>query len=149
SFHVRPPSGKWRGPRIVAYVRHLREDRPVSEAAQLPSTPHAPPQPRRRVLILSAEEGEGHRAVARAVEAELQNESAEVIVHDALQHVGRVIPFMSRDVYRVQLRCLTWTYGLECFFFARFAPGRAIARTGLALFGSKPLLRLIRGVNPD
>ena len=38
---------------------------------------------------------------------------------------------------------------LECFFFARFPPGRAIARTGLALFGSKPLLRLIRSVNPD
>lgn len=101
------------------------------------------------MLILSAEEGEGHRAVARALEAELGLESAEVVVHDALQHVGRVIPFMSRDVYRVQLRCLTWTYGLECFFFARFPPGRAIARTGLALFGSKPLMRLIRSVNPD
>jgi UDP-N-acetylglucosamine:LPS N-acetylglucosamine transferase len=101
------------------------------------------------VLILSAEEGEGHRAVARALEAELGTESAEVVVHDALQHVGRVIPFMSRDVYRVQLRCLTWTYGVECFFFARFPPGRAIARMGLALFGSKPLLRLIREVNPD
>ena len=115
----------------------------------LEPAPHAPPQPRRRVLILSAEEGEGHRAVARALEAELQAESAEVVVEDALQHVGRVIPFMSRDVYRVQLRCLTWTYGLECFFFARFPPGRAIARTGLALFGSKPLLRLIDRVKPD
>jgi processive 1,2-diacylglycerol beta-glucosyltransferase len=101
------------------------------------------------VLILSAEEGEGHRAVARALEAELGLESADVVVRDALQHVGRVIPFMSRDVYRVQLRCMGWTYGLECFFFARFPPGRAIARTGLALFGSKPLLRLIRSVNPD
>jgi processive 1,2-diacylglycerol beta-glucosyltransferase len=121
----------------------------VSEAVELSSSPHATPQQRRRVLILSAEEGEGHRAVARALEAELATESADVIVHDALQHVGRVIPFMSRDVYRVQLRCLTWTYGVECFFFARFPPGRAIARTGLALFGSKPLLRLIRSVNPD
>ena len=116
----------------------------------LEPAPHAPPQPRRRApSILSAEEGEGHRAVARALEAELQAESAEVVVEDALQHVGRVIPFMSRDVYRVQLRCLTWTYGLECFFFARFPPGRAIARTGLALFGSKPLLRLIHRVRPD
>ena len=115
----------------------------------LEPAPHAAPQPRRRILILSAEEGEGHRAVARALEAELQAESAEVVVEDALQHVGRVIPFMSRDVYRVQLRCLTWTYGLECFFFARFPPGRAIARTGLALFGSKPLLRLIHRVKPD
>jgi processive 1,2-diacylglycerol beta-glucosyltransferase len=123
--------------------------RAVSEAMEPQPSPHAPPQPKRRVLILSAEEGEGHRAVARALQAELEAESAEVVVHDALQHVGRVIPFMSRDVYRVQLRCLTWTYGLECLFFARFPPGRAIARTGLAVFGSKPLLRLIRDVDPD
>ncbi|MBA3718555.1 MAG: hypothetical protein H0W87_10065, partial [Actinobacteria bacterium] len=121
----------------------------MSEAIELQPTPHAPPQPKRRVLILSAEEGEGHRAVARALETELVDQSAEVVVHDALQHVGRVIPFMSRDVYRMQLRCLTWTYGLECAFFARFPPGRAIARTGLAVFGSKPLLRLIRSVQPD
>jgi len=122
---------------------------PVSEAMELRSSPHSPPQAKKRVLILSAEEGEGHRAVARALEAELHEEGAEVVVHDALQHVGRVIPFMSRDVYRVQLRCLTWTYGIECFFFARFPLGRAIARAGLVLFGSKPLLRLIRSVDPD
>jgi processive 1,2-diacylglycerol beta-glucosyltransferase len=121
----------------------------VSEAIELQPSAYAPPDPRRRVLILSAEEGEGHRAVARALQAELEDESAEVVVHDALQHVGRVIPFLSRDVYRVQLRCLTWTYGLECAFFARFPPGRAIARAGLAVFGSKPLLRLIRSVQPD
>jgi processive 1,2-diacylglycerol beta-glucosyltransferase len=121
----------------------------VSEAIDLRSSPHAPPQPKRRVLILSAEEGEGHRAVARSLQAELEGEGAEVVVHDALQHVGRVIPFMSRDVYRVQLRCFTWTYGLECFFFARFPPGRAIARAGLVALGSKPLLRLIGSVDPD
>jgi len=121
----------------------------VSEAGELQPSPHAPPLAKRRVLILSAEEGEGHRAVARALEAELEAESAEVVVHDALQHVGRVIPLLSRDVYRVQLRFMTWTYGLECLFFARFPLGRAIARGGLALFGSKPLLRLIRSVDPD
>ena len=121
----------------------------VSEAYELQSSPHAWAQPGPRVLILSAEEGEGHRAVARALEAELADESAEVVVHDALQHLGRIIPLLSRDVYRVQLRWLTWTYGVECAFFARFPLGRAIARGGLALLGSRPLLRLIRRERPD
>lgn len=123
----------------------------MSEAYELQPMARESPRPGRRVLILSAEEGEGHRAVARALEADLAHEQAEieVVVHDALQHVGRVIPFLSRDVYRVQLRFMTWTYWLECTFFARFPPGRAIARTGLALFGSRPLLRLIRRVEPD
>jgi processive 1,2-diacylglycerol beta-glucosyltransferase len=120
----------------------------VSEAYELqPSTPAAT-SPGRRVLILSAEEGEGHRAVARALQAELAEE-CEVVVYDALEHLGRVIPFMSRDIYRVQLRCMTWTYWLECAFFARFPPGRAIARMGLALLGSRPLMRLIRRERPD
>lgn len=121
----------------------------MSEAYELQPLTHAATQPLRRVLILSAEEGEGHRAVARALQAELADEPAEVVVHDALQHLGRVIPFMSRDIYRVQLRWMTWTYWLECQFFALFPPGRALARMGLALLGSRPLMRLIRHERPD
>ncbi len=121
----------------------------MSEAYELLPSTHAVAQPGRRVLILSAEEGEGHRAVARALQAELADGVAEVVVHDALEHLGRVIPFMSRDIYRVQLRWGTWTYWLECAFFALFPPGRAIARMGLALLGSRPLLRLIRRERPD
>ncbi len=121
----------------------------MSEAYELQPSAHAAAQPRRRVLILSAEEGEGHRAVARALQAELADGSNDVVVHDALEHLGRVIPFMSRDIYRVQLRWMTWTYWLECAFFALFPPGRAIARMGLALLGSRPLMRLIRDEQPD
>ena len=82
-----------------------------------------------RILILSAEEGEGHRAVARALSADLADRHAgvEVVVRDALEGLGRVIPYLTRDVYRKQLNNrFSWTYGVECNVFARFPPGATL-----------------------
>ncbi|MGB2952095.1 MAG: hypothetical protein WBB74_01740 [Gaiellaceae bacterium] len=108
-------------------------------------------KPAVRILVLEAEEGEGHRAVASALEAGLLAGShrVEVIVRDSLDAVGRLVPLLSRDLYRVQLRWLAWTYGLECLLFTRFPPGRALARFGLALFGGRPLRRLVESHQPD
>ena len=104
-----------------------------------------------RVLVLTAEEGDGHYAAARAVAQELTAEAqAEVIVHDAYKGAfGRVVPFFSRDAYKVQLRFLPWSYGLEYILFTRFPPARGFARAGLAFLCSRPLMRFIRGVDPD
>ncbi len=105
-----------------------------------------------RVLILSAEEGEGHRAVARALSADLAalGGHVEVVVRDALEGLGRLIPFLTRDVYRKQLNNrFSWTYGIECNVFARFPPGRAVARRGLVVFGGRPLRKLIKSHDPD
>jgi len=104
-----------------------------------------------RVLVLTAEEGEGHYAAARAIAGELLAEAgAEVVVRDAYKgDFGRLIPFFSRDAYHFQVRFLPWSYWLEYVLFAKFPPLRAVARGGLALFGSRPLLRLIRRIEPD
>lgn len=103
-----------------------------------------------RVLLLTAEEGEGHTSVARALAAELEEEGASCVVADALQGgLGRVVPLLSRDAYRLQLRWAAWTYGLEYLLFTRLAPARALARFGLALLGSRPLARMIRRHTPD
>jgi processive 1,2-diacylglycerol beta-glucosyltransferase len=103
------------------------------------------------VLVLTAEEGDGHYAAARAVAQELTAEAqAEVVVQDAYKGAfGRVVPFFSRDAYRVQLRFLPWSYGLEYILFTRFPPARGFARAGLAFLCSRPLMRFIRGVDPD
>ncbi len=104
-----------------------------------------------RVLVLTAEEGEGHYAAARALSHELLHDAgAEVVVRDAYKEdFGRVVPFFSRDLYHFQVRWLAWTYWLEFVLFAKFAPTRAIARAGLAICGARPLMRLIRRVTPD
>lgn len=103
-----------------------------------------------RVLILFCEEGEGHAAAARVLARELVDSGAEVVVEDAMKRgLGRLIPLLSRDAYHVQVQRLRWTYGLEYHLFTRFPPMRWAGRRGLAFFGGRPLLRLIRGVQPD
>jgi UDP-N-acetylglucosamine:LPS N-acetylglucosamine transferase len=102
-----------------------------------------------RVLILYCEEGEGHASAARALAAELERAGAEAVALDAMQGgLGRLIPWLSRDAYRLQVRWLRWTYGLEFFLFTRVPLMRALARFGLARLGAKPLLRLIERHRP-
>jgi processive 1,2-diacylglycerol beta-glucosyltransferase len=105
-----------------------------------------------RVLILFCEEGEGHAAAARVLAGELAGAGAEVVVEDAMRRgLGRLIPLLSRDAYRVQVqvRRLRWSYGLEYLLFTRFPPTRWLGRRGLALFGSRPLLRVLGEAAPD
>lgn len=74
----------------------------------------------------------------------------DVVVLDAFQgSFGRIVPFFSRDAYRLQLRWAAWSYGLEYLLFTRFPPARGLARMGLALLGSRPLSRTIRRHKPD
>ena len=103
-----------------------------------------------RVLILFCEEGEGHASAARVLERELAERGAEVVVVDAMKRgLGRFIPLVSRDAYRLQTRLFRWSYGLEYFLFTRVPPTRWLGRRGLAAFAGRPLRRLIRQVGPD
>ncbi len=108
-------------------------------------------EPKLRVVILSAEVGEGHAAAARALAAELVGERAdvEVLIGDALVGLGRVLRFLLLDAYRWQLRFAPWIFGLLYCLFARVPPLRGLGRAGLALFGARPLLRLINRYRPD
>ncbi len=103
-----------------------------------------------RVLILFCEEGEGHASAARALERDLSARGADVHVVDALQRgLGRLVPLLTRDAYRVQVRRVRWSYGLEYFLFTRVAPLRWLGRRGLYALGARPLRRLIRRIAPD
>lgn len=100
--------------------------------------------------MLYCEEGEGHTTAALSLARSLAACGLEVVTHDALKRgLGRLVPLFTRDVYRVQVRWLRWSYGLEYLLFTRFAPTRAIGRLGLAFFGSRPLRRLIADHRPD
>jgi UDP-N-acetylglucosamine:LPS N-acetylglucosamine transferase len=103
-----------------------------------------------RVLILFCEEGEGHASAARVLERDLAERGADVVVVDAMKRgLGRLVPLISRDAYRLQVRRLRWSYGLEYFLFTRVPPARWLGRRGLCAFASRPLRRLIRSVEPD
>ena len=112
--------------------------------------PPRPPGPR-RVLILSADVGEGHAAAARALAAQLKAapEPTEVTVIDGLGAMGRVLKPVVEDGYRVQLRFIPWTYTLVYGLLNHVPPVRAVATRLLRLFGSRPLARTIAEYDPD
>jgi UDP-N-acetylglucosamine:LPS N-acetylglucosamine transferase len=105
----------------------------------------------RRVLILSADVGEGHAAAARALAAQLEDvrQPTEVTVIDGLAAMGRVLRPVVEDGYRVQLRLFPWTYTVVYGLLNHVRPVRAVATRLLCLFGSRPLARAIAKHDPD
>jgi processive 1,2-diacylglycerol beta-glucosyltransferase len=114
-----------------------------------PTTRRAPGP--RRVLILSADVGEGHAAAARALAVQLTDapQPTEVTVIDGLAAMGRVLKPVVEDGYRVQLRFVPWTYTVVYGLLNHVPPIRALATRLLCLFGSRPLARAIAEHDPD
>src|SRR4029077_3201997 len=108
------------------------------------------PKPQ-RVLILSADVGEGHAAAARALTQQLEASEQEVPVTtiDGLSAMGRPVRQVVQDGYRVQLRFLPWTYTIVYWLLEKIAPARWLARGLLCLFGSRLLARRIAEHEPD
>jgi UDP-N-acetylglucosamine:LPS N-acetylglucosamine transferase len=106
---------------------------------------------RRRVLILSADVGEGHAAAARALarQIEVAPQPAQVTVIDGLDAMGRVLRPVVEDGYRLQLRLVPWTYTVMYWLLEHVPPFRAFIRRLLCLFGSRPLAREIAKHDPD
>jgi UDP-N-acetylglucosamine:LPS N-acetylglucosamine transferase len=105
----------------------------------------------KRVLILSADVGEGHAAAARALARQIEGspEQAEVEVIDGLAAMGPLLRPVVEDGYRVQLRFMPWSYTLVYELLEHVAPVRALTRTLLCLFGSRPLAKRIAAHDPD
>jgi processive 1,2-diacylglycerol beta-glucosyltransferase len=105
----------------------------------------------RRVLVLSADVGEGHAAAARALaeQIEVSPERAEVTVIDGLSAMGRVLRPIVEDGYRVQLRVMPWSYTIVYWLLEHVLPVRWVARRLLCLFGSRSLARTIAEHEPD
>jgi processive 1,2-diacylglycerol beta-glucosyltransferase len=104
-----------------------------------------------RVLILSADVGEGHAAAARALAQQIRDSprDAEVTVIDGLRAMGRVLRPVVEDGYRVQLRLIPWSYTIVYWLLEHVLPIRAFTRKLLCLFGSRPLARAIAEHDPD
>ncbi|MGD0454178.1 MAG: glycosyltransferase [Solirubrobacteraceae bacterium] len=109
-----------------------------------PTRPH-------RVLILSADVGEGHAAAARALQEQIEasEQHAEVTVIDGLAAMGPLVRPVVEDGYRVQLRFMPWTYTMVYWLLEKVMPVRVFARRLLCLVGSRPLARAIAEHDPD
>ena len=135
---------------LLARLRVLSDDR-RRRPALLARYEALGGEPKLRIVVVTAEVGEGHAAAARAVAADLVGERAdvEVLICDALAGLGRVLRCVLLDAYRWQLRSAPWIFGLLYRLFARVPLFRGLGRAGLALFGARGLLRLIDRYRPD
>jgi processive 1,2-diacylglycerol beta-glucosyltransferase len=105
----------------------------------------------RRILILSADVGEGHAAAARALAQQIEDspEPAEVTIIDGLAAMGKLLRPVVEDGYRVQLRFVPRTYTLVYWLLKHVVPIRILASRLLCMFGSRPLARTIAEHDPD
>jgi processive 1,2-diacylglycerol beta-glucosyltransferase len=106
---------------------------------------------RLRVVIVTAEVGEGHAAAARALAADLlaARDYTDVAVCDALAGLGPLLRLILLDAYRWQLRFAPWLFGLLYAIFSRVPALRQGGAGGLAALGSRSLLRLVMSHRPD
>jgi UDP-N-acetylglucosamine:LPS N-acetylglucosamine transferase len=104
-----------------------------------------------RVLILSADVGEGHAAAARALAEQIEQSphEAQVTVIDGLAAMGPLLRPVVEDGYRVQLRFMPWTYTLIYWLLEHVLPVRVLARRLLCRLGGRPLARAIAAYQPD
>jgi UDP-N-acetylglucosamine:LPS N-acetylglucosamine transferase len=105
----------------------------------------------RRVLILSADVGEGHATAARALAEQLETHPipTEVTVIDGLEAMGHLLRLVVEDGYRVQLRFMPWSYTVFYTLLEHVPPVRWMVRRVLYLFGSRSLARHIAELDPD
>jgi UDP-glucose 4-epimerase len=113
------------------------------------STETAERQP--RVLVLTADIGEGHdlpaRMIKEDVEREIPGATAEIV--DGLQAMGRISSSVARDGSRFTFRWMPWLFDLQYWLITRFAPTRWLMHHLSYLLGARGLLWVIEQHQPD
>jgi UDP-glucose 4-epimerase len=104
-----------------------------------------------RVLVLSADIGEGHDLPARMIKADVEREipGATVEIVDGLQEMGRICSAVARDGSRFTFRWMPWLFDVQYWLITRFAPTRWLMHHLSYALGSRGLLRTIAEHRPD
>jgi UDP-glucose 4-epimerase len=104
-----------------------------------------------RVLILTADIGEGHDLPARIVKADLEEEvpAAKVEIVNGLEAMGRLVSAVVRGGSRFTFRWTPWLFDIQYWLIAKFAPTRWLAHHLNYLCGARGLMRLIVEYDPD
>jgi UDP-glucose 4-epimerase len=104
-----------------------------------------------RVLVLSADIGEGHDLPARIIKADLEEEvpGVEVEIANGLNAMGKICAAVLRNGSRVTFRWMPWLFDLQYWLITRFAPTRWLFHHLGYLIGSRGLMRLISDRDPD
>jgi UDP-glucose 4-epimerase len=104
-----------------------------------------------RVLVLTADIGEGHDLPARIIATDIEQEipDAKVEIANGLEAMGRFLSSTVRGGSRVTFRWMPWLFDIQYWLLTKFAPTRWLAHhLGYAL-GAHGLMRLIAKSDPD
>jgi UDP-glucose 4-epimerase len=104
-----------------------------------------------RVLVLTADIGEGHDLPARIIKADLEEEvpNAEVEIANGLDAMGRICAAVLRNGSRVTFRWMPWLFDIQYWLITKFAPARWFFHHIGYLVGGRGLMRLIEDRDPD
>jgi len=104
-----------------------------------------------RVLVLSADIGEGHDLPARVIKADLEAEQpqATVEIDNGLEAMGRLLSAVVRGGSRFTFRWANWLFDLQYWLISKLAPTRWLAHHLMYLLGARGLLRQIAEHDPD
>jgi len=104
-----------------------------------------------RVLVLTADIGEGHDLPARIIKADIEEEipGAEVEIDNGLEAMGRLTSAVVRGGSRFTFRWAPWLFDVQYWLITKFAPTRWLAHHLMYALGARGLIRLIAGHDPD
>lgn len=104
-----------------------------------------------RVLILTADIGEGHDLPARIIKADLEEEvpNAKVEIANGLDAMGKICAAVLRNGSKITFRWMPWLFDLQYWLITKFAPARWLFHHVGYLIGGRGLLRMIAAHDPD
>lgn len=104
-----------------------------------------------RVLVLTADIGEGHDLPARMIKADLEKEvpGVEVTIDNGLEAMGKMMSAVVRGGSRFTFRHAQWLFDIQYWLIAKFAPTRWLAMQLMYLTGARGLLKQIAEHEPD
>jgi UDP-glucose 4-epimerase len=104
-----------------------------------------------RVLVLTADIGEGHDLPARMIKEDVEREipGAAVEIVDGLQAMGRISSSVARDGSRFTFRWMPWLFDLQYWLITKFAPTRWLMHHLSYVLGARGLLRVVERYEPD
>ena len=104
-----------------------------------------------RVLVLTADIGEGHDLPARMIKEDVEREipGATVEIVDGLKAMGRISSSVARDGSRFTFRWMPWLFDLQYWLITKFAPTRWLMHHLSYVVGARGLMRVVEEHQPD
>ena len=104
-----------------------------------------------RVLVLTADIGEGHDLPARMIKEDVEREipGATVEIVDGLKAMGRISSSVVRDGSRFTFRWMPWMFDLQYWLITKFAPTRWLMHHISYVLGARGLMRVVEEHRPD